>query len=101
MGRYEQRINRVMQLLQSWGYKPTLNRTDDPEIEDDSIDITPEVHVQVDSRSGDAISVGRMVEKPKVVLYSWDIENDAQLIAALQEATAGVNPFGWGERRPS
>lgn len=87
MSRYQERIKSTMALLLAGGYTATkFIPSKDIEQEDDTIEVADNVVVQVDSRSGDAVSVNRYYTDPKFVMYSWDVESNADLLPNVKKA---------------
>ena len=77
--RKTQRVNGVLLALIGAGYSPKFKPSDDSEQTDDDIQITDNVSIQVDSRSGDAIAVNHFEgEGADVVMRSWDIDTDSK-----------------------
>ncbi len=58
----EKKIGKLVSILRAKGYTPKVTMTDMPDIEDDSIQITDKVHVQVCSMSGEPVMCTKRVE---------------------------------------
>ena len=78
----EQKIGKLVSILRKKGYEPKVTMTDMPDIEDDSIQVTDKVHIQVCSMSGEPVMCTKIVDD---VFWQVSINSVDEMLSKLEE----------------